>query len=111
MLPEPVWMDAEGNIVELESDAFGCKVGIKVIHPNYFIMGDEKGCNTNMKTDGHVGGKKFMGEAGTRGCNKKVIVTDIHFTVLPFTNALGEPVLSSVVFASDNKDGKLKAIG
>ena len=109
VLHEPVWMDINGNIVEKEEDAYGCKVGIKVNHPNYFIMGDETGCNTNMKADGHVGGKKYMGEAGTRGCNKRAIATDMHFTVLPFTNAIGEPVLCSVIFASDNKDGKIKS--
>ena len=83
MLPDPVWMDAEGNIVELQADTFGCKVGIKATHPNCFAMEDETGCNTNMKTDGHVGGNKFMGEAGTTCCNKKAITTSMHFAVLP----------------------------
>jgi len=92
VLPEPVWVDVDGNKVDAEAEAHGCKVAIELVHPNCFLMGDETGCNTNMKTDGHVGGKKHMGEARTRGCNKRAIATDMHFAVLPFTNALGEPV-------------------
>jgi len=102
-------MDVDGNKVDSEELAFGCKVAIEILHPNHFVMGDETGCNTNMKTDGHVGGKKHLGEAGSKGSNKRAIATDMHFTVLPFTNALGAPVLCAVIFASDNKDGKIKS--
>lgn len=103
VLDAPRWMDVNGNEVETEEEAYGCRVQIEIIHPNYFIMGDETGCNTNMKTDGNVGGKKYMGETG-RGCNKRAITTDIHFTVLPFTNGLGEPVMCSVIFTSSEKN-------
>ena len=43
-LPEPVWMDREGNIVE-EGKSFGFKVTHRIIHPEMVIVFDELGRN------------------------------------------------------------------
>jgi hypothetical protein len=68
-------------------------------------MGDETGTYTNMKTDGRVGGKRFIGSR-ENGCTRSVTSTDMHFTVLPFTNALGEPVMCCVIFTSEKNEIK-----
>lgn len=44
-LPEPVWIDAEGNHVE-ECDAAGCKVNTDIVKPEICIVADEVGGNT-----------------------------------------------------------------
>ena len=46
----PIWMDSKGNICE-EHEAFGCKVTHDIIHPDYAIVLDEVGGNTNQKGD------------------------------------------------------------
>ena len=107
VLDTPRWINEKGETVEKEEEAFGCQVEVEVTHPNYFLMADETGCNTNMKTDGHVSGKKHIGEVG-KGCQKKAVATDNHFTILPFTNALGEAVLCAIIFVSDVKDKTIK---
>ena len=50
----PVWMNSIGEIVE-EEEAFGCKVTHHIICPEYAIVLDEVGGNTNQKGDGNVG--------------------------------------------------------
>jgi hypothetical protein len=44
-LPEPVWMDGEGNVVKTEEEAVGLKVDVDLLHPNEVIAGDKVGCN------------------------------------------------------------------
>jgi len=63
-LPEPVWMDAEGNHVE-RGDADGCKVNIDIIKPEMCIVADEVGGNTSQKDDGKIGGERWLTEFGT----------------------------------------------
>ena len=58
-LPEPVWMDCEGNIVE-EGKSFGCKVTHWIIDPEMVIVSDELGGNISQKVDGHVGVQLFL---------------------------------------------------
>ena len=42
----PAWMDIDGNIV-LETSAFGCKVTHDIDHPDWILIMDELGGNTN----------------------------------------------------------------
>ena len=58
-LPESVWMDCEGNIVE-EGKSFGCKVTHRRTHPDVGILFDELGGNISQKGDGHVGGQLML---------------------------------------------------
>jgi hypothetical protein len=59
-------MDREGNVVELESSSFGLPVEYKLLYPERLLhFLDETGCNTNQKSDGKTGGKKYIGKAGS----------------------------------------------
>jgi len=97
-LPEPVWMDLHGNIVDSEEKAFGEKVTHLLKHPDHLIMVDEVGSNTNQKHDGNVGGEKLLKPKGGKA-QKVTATTDSHFTVLGFTAATGEPVMCAIILA------------
>ncbi len=57
------------------------------------------GCNTSQKLDGNVGGQKFVVQK-----NKHALLCashqDCHFTILGFTNGLGEPVCCVIIIAA-----------
>ena len=38
-----------------EEEAVGCKVTIKITHPEMVVVADKVGGNTSMKGDGHCG--------------------------------------------------------
>ena len=40
MLEETEWQDKDGNRVEFESEAYGCKVTIKITRPDMVLLGD-----------------------------------------------------------------------
>jgi len=63
-LPEPIWMDADGNHVE-EDDLFGCKVTCDITKPDICVVADEVGRNTSQKDDGNMGGERWLTEPGT----------------------------------------------
>ena len=46
----------EGNCVEYESEAYGCKVTSKFSRPDMVLLGDEVGGNIDMTGDGHIRG-------------------------------------------------------
>ena len=102
-LDTPVWMDQHGNITSCDK-AFGLAVEYELLYPERVLHMDETGCNTNMKTDGRVGGKKYIAEAGSGKANLAAACTDIRFTVLPITNSLGRAVLCVVIFQSEQKN-------
>ena len=58
------WMDIHGKVVH-EIDAFGCKVTHDIDEPDWVLLMDEVGGNTNQKGDGQVGGELHMCERGT----------------------------------------------
>jgi phage terminase small subunit len=91
-----VFMDRLGNIVE-EDKKFGEAVNIEITHPDYILFGDETGCNTSQKKDGHEAGTKYVvarGQTPRTSCS----TTDHRFTLLPITSASGEPVICVVIF-------------
>ena len=101
--PVPVYTNREGKEVG-EGERFGFKQDIKIDHPHYLIFGDESGCRTNQKKDGHVGGTTHIVKRGTvpqTVCS----VNDHAFTILPFTSASGGVVCCVVIFSSNNDDG------
>ena len=94
----PVFTDREGNVVE-ESQAFGFKQDIEINHPDYLLFGDESGCSSNQKKDGHIAGTKYIVGRGTVPqilCSSN----DHTFTILPFTSASGKAVCCVVIFKS-----------
>jgi hypothetical protein len=60
-------------------------------------------CNTNQKTDGHIGGELFVLPTGSSDTGIKGACTDIHFSVLCFNNANGDAVMCAIILKS-NKD-------
>ena len=56
-LDEPVWINCKGDIVMSAEEALVMKVTHRVKHPEYMLLVDEVGNNTNMKDDGEVKGE------------------------------------------------------
>ena len=98
----PVFLDREGNVVENESEAFGMKVKERLLHPDCVLFMDKTGCNTNQKSDGHVGGKLYIHKKGSTA-EIRAASTDIRWTVLPITNAKGEAVCCTIIFQSEKE--------
>ena len=92
----PAWMDKNGEIVT-EEEAFGCKVTHDLLHPEYAIVLDEVGGNTNQKGDGNVGGELMLCERG-KTPQKKINTKDKHYTVLAPTTLDGKPLMCCVIF-------------
>ena len=62
-LQELEWQDKDGNHVELRSEAYGCKVGGKIITQHDMVfLGDEVGANLDMTGHGHIEGEIFISE-------------------------------------------------
>jgi hypothetical protein len=97
-LSEWLWFDRDSNKTHRKELAFGVESQYELIRPECCPFVDETGSNTNQKDDDNVGGQMFV--VPVDGCNVgiKGAVTDMHFTVLCFTAATGEPVLCAVIF-------------
>ena len=102
-LEVPVSMDRLGNIVDAEHQ-YGKAVEHRFLYPERVIHMDETGCNTNMKNDGQVGGKHFIGGIGMK-LDTPASTNDVRFTLLPMSNAKGEALLTTVIYQSDNPKG------
>lgn len=101
-LDEAVWLNKEGCIVaEDDAEKFGRKTRYMMEHPEWCLFADETGCNTNQKEDGYRGGQLFVLENGCEEGGLTGVVTDIHFTVMCFTCATGDPVLCVVIMKSE----------
>ena len=98
-LEVPVYMDAYGNVVDVE-EAYGRKCTHRLIRPEMCFVFDETGGNTCMKGDGHVGGRKYLGRAGTRP-KIRASESDNHFTTLTVTSLTGEAALRVVIFKGE----------
>ena len=92
----PVWMNRSGEEVQ-EADAFGCKVTHDIVCPDYCIVLDEVGGNTNQKGDGNVGGELMLCERG-KTPQKKISTKDKHYTVLAPTALTGEVIMCCIIF-------------
>ena len=56
-----IWMNRDGEECQ-PIEAFGCKVTHRIKHPDMCIVGDEVGCNSSRKSDGHIGGTLYSYE-------------------------------------------------
>ena len=108
-LDSPVMFDINGSIVTDPKLAFGQPTRYKLAHPKYFLFVDETGKNTNMKVDGSAGSRRLVVPANLARSRGSILgsTTDIHFTVLCFTCATGEPVMCAVILKSDKKISEL----
>ena len=59
-LEEEVFIKLDGTITEKEEESVGRKTRFVLTRPEYCLYVDEVGCNTSQKTDGNVGGQKFV---------------------------------------------------
>ena len=100
-LPEPVWMDKEGNEVS-EEKAFGCKVKVKFTRPDLAICCDEVGCNISQDGDGQAGGTKYVCHVNDEPSNSST-KRDSHFTCLSLTRFDGHPLMC-VILLSEKKE-------
>jgi hypothetical protein len=100
-LDEEVMMDREGNETLDPSQQFGRKTQYKLTRPDRCIYVDETGCNTNMKDDGNVGGRLYVMAANQLEGARTGCTSDIHFTVLAFTNGYGVAIMCAVVMKSE----------
>jgi len=96
---EAVWRNKDGEVVEQQEQAFGCKSEYELIHPDHLIFVDEVGSNTSQAKDGQVGGQTYLCSVDGRPQNRAA-TKDAHFTVLGFTAANGEPLLCAIIFAA-----------
>ena len=92
MLEEPKWQDNDGDHVEFESEAYGCKVTSTITLSSMVLLGNEFGDNIDITDDEHIGGQKFLCE---KSCVAKIKATrkTKHFIFIGLTNLLGEPIL------------------
>jgi hypothetical protein len=92
--------DKNGDRVVDEAYMYGRPTKFKLIKPENVIFVDETGCNTNQKSDGHIGGELFVLPAGATESGVKGACTDIHFSVLCFNNANGDAVMCAIILKS-----------
>ena len=104
-LEEEVFVKVDGTITENEEESYGRKTKFLLTQPKYCLYVDEVGCNTSQKSDGNVGGQKFVVGANQRALIR-VSHQDCHFTVLGFTNALGEAVCCVIILAGSEVRAK-----
>jgi hypothetical protein len=97
-------MDRDGNKTLDTNKQYGRKTRYKPTKPErcvYVDAVDETSCNTNMKDDGHIGGRRYvMARNQVKGARTGA-ATDIHFTVLAFTSGTGEVIMCAVIMKSE----------
>jgi hypothetical protein len=101
-LPEPVWMNENGEVV-MELESCGMKNTIKINFPELCITLDEVGGNTSMMKDGNIGGSLYIVPKGTE-CQQKASKKDKKFTVLGLTAFSGDPVMCVVIIDAKTRD-------
>jgi len=103
-LPEPVYMNKLGKVVEKgDPSAYGLPVMNELIHPDWLLFMDEMGINMNQKEDGHNGGEKYMCTPGTTP--KIACATNEHrATIIPFVAASGHTVICAIIFQGESNN-------
>jgi hypothetical protein len=81
----------------------------QLIKPENVIFVDEAGCNTNQNTDGHIGSELFVLSSWAVDSGVSGLCTDIHFSVLCFKNAEGDPIMFSIILKSMKEIFQLSA--
>jgi hypothetical protein len=81
----------------------GLPTNFKLLRPENVIFDDETGKTTNQKSDGQVGGQRFIVSVDGDCIGSLRSTTDMHFTVLCFIAGTGEPVMCAVIFKSEKE--------
>ena len=105
-LPEPVWMDKQGNIVESEGEAWGRKTQYKMLHSWAIIHLDEKGNNTDQSKDGNCGGERTCGAVGAHA-HISCSMANCRWTNIPCFASNGQLLTNATIFQNDNADGAI----
>jgi hypothetical protein len=100
-LIEPAYFDKDGNQVATSDEAVGLLCDAVLKHPEYLIVVDETGFNTNQLTDNSNNQNRYIGVRGENLPQLSVSTSDFHCTLLPFTAGNGQPVMFAVIFAWD----------
>jgi hypothetical protein len=106
-LPDDVWLDAEGKVVEKQEDAIGRKTKYIMTRPNYCVFVDEVGDITSQKDDGNIGGTKYVVWRKKRAL-LRAAHNDCHFTTLGFSLANGKPLLCIIIISCSEIDARLR---
>jgi hypothetical protein len=93
--------DKKGNKVSDSECCFGLPSKYKLIKPENILFVDETGKNTNQKSNGQIGGQRFIVSVDGDDIGYLGSTTDMHFTVLCFTAATRDPVMCAVIFKSE----------
>ena len=102
-LPDPVWVDRDGNVVEDEKDSFGCKTDIKIIKPEMAIMSDEVGRNLSQEGDNANGGERYccgVNEVPYQACSTK----SNCFMTIRVTRLDGFPLMCVVIIQGKKRE-------
>jgi hypothetical protein len=59
-LPEKVMVTLDGRITESSEEKYGRETNFLLTRPEFVFFVNEVGCNTSQKSDGNVGGQKFV---------------------------------------------------
>jgi hypothetical protein len=89
----------DGRVTDRKEDSYGRETTFLLTHPDYIFFVDEVGCNTSQKSDGNVGGQKFVVQKNKRAL-LRASHQDCHYTILGFTNGFGEPVCCIIIIAA-----------
>jgi hypothetical protein len=98
---EEVWLDCHNQVTINQHEAIGRKTRYRLLKPERCVFVDETGCNTNMKTDGHVGGRRYVMANGQSEGARTGVTSDIHFTLLAFTSGTGEAIMCAIIMKSE----------
>ena len=81
----------------------------KLTHPDYYVSVDEVGVSTNMKGADHIGGEKFLCEAGVIP-QQKILRNDKHFILCSLTFLNSMPLICAVIF-SEKRENNIMGLG
>jgi hypothetical protein len=100
-LDEEVMMDINRNMTLDPKQQFGRKTQYKLTRPDRCVYVDKTSCNTNMKDDRNVGGRRYATavdqlEGARTGCT-----SDIQFTVLALTSVTGVAIMCALILKSE----------
>jgi hypothetical protein len=76
---------------------FGRPTKYKMVKPGNVTFFEEKGCNINQKTDGHIGGELFVWPSGSTENGVRGACTNIHFSVSCFKNTNGDAIMFAII--------------
>lgn len=106
-LEEEIMLDADGKEVFTKEEMVGRPTKYILTHPDQVLFVDETGCDTNQKSDKNVGGRLYVLPTNETDGGKVGATSEIHFTVLCFSNANGTPLMCAVILKSTKAQREL----